>query len=112
LTETDDKPDWWRDNERLRSQLGLPTYQPPRFADGTYTHEVVETLETTHGCDLQFIGIDTRYPDDWEIRVDGEPAFAISRHRDEHGNTIYGMDAGSFRDAVENHLSENGETRG
>lgn len=96
----DDRPDWWRENERLRVEMELPEYEPPRFADGTYTHEVTEPLAARHGCRIQFIGVNTHYPDDWEVRIDGEPAFGIGRHRDEHGNTVYELPADTFTDRI------------
>lgn len=80
--------------------MGLSEYRPPRFADGTYTHEVVESLEERYDCRIQFLGVDTRYPDDWEVRIDGTPAFEIGRHRDEQGNTVYERTAHAFRIAV------------
>lgn len=100
-----DKPKWWRDNELLRAEMGLAEYRPPRFADGVYTHEVVDPLEATHNCRIQFIGVNTRYPDDWEVRIDGTPAFEIGRHRDESGNTVYEMTVGAFREAVDEHFA-------
>lgn len=98
-----DKPRWWRDNEALRAEMGLSEYRPPRFADGVYTYEVVDPLEEAHDCRIQFIGVDTRYPDDWEVRIDGTPAFEIGRHRDESGNTVYEMTAEAFLEAIQNH---------
>lgn len=102
----DDKPKWWRDNERLRTEMGLAEYRPPRFADGVYTHEVINPLEEVYDCRIQFIGVDTRYRDDWEVRIDGTPAFEIGRRRDENGNTVYEMTAGAVREAVDEHFEE------
>ena len=101
-----DRPDWWRENERLRAEMDLPEYEPPRFADGTYTHEITEPIETAHACRIQFIGLNTHYPDDWEVRVDGEPVMGIGRHRDEHGNTVYELPAKAFRETVIAFLSD------
>lgn len=98
---TDDRPGWWRENERLRAEMDLPEYRPPRFSDGTYTHEVTAPLERAHGCVIRFVGVNTRYPEDWAVRVDGEPAFGIGRHRDERGNTVYELSTEAFREAVE-----------
>jgi hypothetical protein len=104
--EPSDRPDWWRENERIREERGLPPYDPPRFADGTYVHEVLDRLETDRGVDLRLMGVNTRYPEDWEVRVDGEPAFDIERTRDENGNTVYGLDADAFVRRVDEHLRE------
>jgi len=101
-----DRPDWWRENERLREDLDLPAYEPPRFADGTHTHEVTDRLERAAGCRIRFVGYNARYPDDWEVRIDGDPAFAVGRHRDDRGNTVYELSAAAFRAAVREHLAE------
>lgn len=86
--------------------MDLPEYEPPRFRDGTYTHEVVEPLEAANDCRIQFIGVNTHYPDDWEVRVDGEPVFGIGRHRDEHGNTVYEMSAGAFKERLRSAVTD------
>ncbi|MFB6129869.1 MAG: hypothetical protein ABEJ28_03500 [Salinigranum sp.] len=101
-----DLPSWWAANRRDKEGLGLPPYEPPRFEDGTYTHEVVEPLEAEHDCSILFIGVHVRYEDDWQVRVDGEPAFPIGRSRDENGNTVYHTSAGEFRAAVESALDQ------
>lgn len=95
------KPEWWVENEELREFLDLPEYTPPRLADDVYTHEIVSELEERFDCELRFVGIDTRYPEDWELRIDGESAFTIGHRRDENGNTVYTMDAETFRRRVE-----------
>lgn len=100
----DERPSWWVENERLRESLSLPPYEPSRFADGSYAFRVVESLEAEHGCTLRFVGVDPQYPDDWEVRADGERLFAIGRRRDEHGNTVYEMDADDFQETVEDAL--------
>jgi hypothetical protein len=95
-----DRPDWWARNQRIREELDLPDYEPPRLADGTYTHEVVPDLEAEHDCTVRFIGINTTYPESWEFRVDGEPVGRIPRRRDANGNTVYGLTAEELRAAV------------
>lgn len=91
------KPDWWRENERIRASLSLPAYEPPRFADGTYTHEVVEPLEAELGVVIRFVALDPRHGDDWAVRADGDPVMTVGRRRDDAGNTVYEVDP----DAVE-----------
>lgn len=100
----DDRPEWWAENESLRAEMELPPYRPPRFADGTHTHEVVPELEERHGCLVRFIGVNTEYPEDWEVRVDGEPVMGIGRHRDRNGNTVYEMDATEFVERLDAEL--------
>lgn len=103
---SDGRPSWWVENERLREEMALPPYEPSRFADGVYTHRVVDRLEDEHDCTLRFVALEPRYPDDWEVRADGERLFAVGRRRDEHGNTVYEMDAEAFERAVEEAFEE------
>jgi len=84
----EEKPDWWVKNQRTRRDMDLPEYTPPRFADGVYTHEVAPVLEAQLGCDIQFAGLDPRYPEDWYVRIDGEAQFRVGRRRDDAGNTV------------------------
>lgn len=96
-----DRPDWWRQNDAIRAEMGLPSYEPPRFRDGTYTHEVVDPLAERHGCQIRLMAVDPRYGDDWEVRVDGDPVLTVGRHRDDRGNTVYEADAAEIRAAIE-----------
>ena len=90
------KPEWWSANEAVKEAFDLPPYEPPRFADDTYTHDVLPDLEHEFDCVIRFVGVDPRYPDDWEVRVDGDRLMTIGRQRDEHGNTVYRTTAGEF----------------
>lgn len=99
------RPAWWERNAAYKRQLDIPAYEPPRFADGAYTHEVVGELEDAHACIIRFVGRDSRYPEDWQVHVDGTPAFDVGRHRDENGNTVYEMDAAEFAEAIADWLS-------
>lgn len=96
--------DWWRKNEAIRESLGLPRYDPPRLADGTILHTVTDTLESATGCEIRIVGVNTSYPDDLEVRIDGERAFDIGRHRTDAGNTIFEMRERTFREAIEDHI--------
>jgi hypothetical protein len=100
------KPNWWRKNEQLREEMDLPRYDPPRFVDGVYKHQVVNRLEAEYECSVQIVGNDTTYLDDWEVRVDLEPAFSIGRFRTDSGNTLYTMTASAFEEQVELVLEE------
>ncbi|MGM0590048.1 MAG: hypothetical protein ACQETI_00220 [Halobacteriota archaeon] len=95
------KPDWWRENERLRRRLGLPAYEPAQFLDGTYTHVVVRKLEETHDCEIQFrSSVNPAYPDDWSVRIDRQTVGHIGRSRDDKGNTTYELTSDEFRAMV------------
>lgn len=102
----DAKPEWWTENEALKRSFDLPDYEPPRFADGVYTHEVVPSLEAEYGIEIQFIGIGTRYLDDWVVRIDRRTAFGIGRFRDDNGNTVYKLSADEFRDGVRSAVAD------
>lgn len=106
MTDPNGVPEWWSENERLKAEMGLPEYKPPRFSDGTYAYEVVDSIEEEHDCQVRFIGVNTRYEDDWEVRVDGTTAFEVGRRRDDYGNTVYGLTAREFRDAIVEYVRE------
>lgn len=95
-----ERPHWWAENEAIRERLDLPAYEPPRLADGTYTHEVVPALEAAHDCTVRLIGVNTTFPEDWELRVDGETVRQVERRRDGNGNTVYGLTEEELRAAV------------
>jgi hypothetical protein len=101
----DDRPQWWAESAAIKADLGLPAYDPPRFRDDTYVHEIVDPLEAEHDCAIRFGAINPQYPDDWMVWIDGEAAFTIGRHRNADGNTIYEMTADEFRGAVRDALA-------
>lgn len=90
-----DRPDWWRRNERLRAALGLPAYEPPRFDDGTYVHEVLPPIEESFDCVLR-LEKNTARSDDWELTVDGEPSMPVERYKDEAGNVVIETSSAEF----------------
>lgn len=92
--------DWWAANERLRAEIGLPRYEPPRFSDGTYVQSTVSELEAEFGCTIRLAGTNTSAGEDWEVRVDGESIASIGRERTKEGTTVYGMTAERFRAIV------------
>ncbi len=92
----EDLPDWWVENQFIKSEMDLPVYDPPRFEDGTYTHTIVPVLEEELECKILFIGINVKYLDDWEIRIDDIPVCGIKKYRTQEGNTIYGLDSEKF----------------
>ena len=96
VVESKNLPDWWIENQSIKLGMNLPAYDPPRFEDGTYTHTIVPVLEEELECEILFIGIDVRYLDDWEIRIDDTPVCEIKKYRTQEGNTIYGIDSEKF----------------
>lgn len=90
------QPEWWERNQELKQSMDLPEYDPPRFEDGTYLHRVIDELETEYGYSIQIVGINPRYPDNWEVKIDEELIFEVGRHRDDDGNTVYELTADQF----------------
>jgi hypothetical protein len=103
------KPEWWRKNERLREQMNLPPYEPPRFEDGTPTFRVTDELEAEYDCTIRFMGKNTSYPDSFLVTVDGTPVMRVGRHRDDNANTVYEMSAAAFREQLEAKLADRDE---
>lgn len=101
-----DRPEWWDKNSQLKQDLGIPSYEPPRFADGTYTHSVVEDLQSELGCTIRFVGYDTEYPDNWSVEADGQHVMEIDRYRDENGNTVYELSASEFERRLKRAVTE------
>lgn len=95
-----EKPDWWRANEEDRAALDLPDYEPPRFADDVYVHDVVPDLELRFDCEIRLLGRNVDYLDDWDVRIDGVDRFTIGRKRDDRGNTRYMLTADEFERRV------------
>ncbi|WP_246989714.1 hypothetical protein [Halorientalis marina] len=107
MTGNDRKPSWWLENKRLKEgEMELPEYEPPRFKNGVYTHLVVTELQEEYGYMIRFAGKNTRYLDDWQVRVDHQPVMSIGRRRDNNGNTIYTMTSDSFRKKMSSILED------
>tara|TARA_A100001037_G_scaffold306756_1_gene355058 strand:+ start:25452 stop:25784 length:333 start_codon:yes stop_codon:yes gene_type:complete len=106
VVESEELPDWWIENQSIKSSMDLPVYDPPRFEDGIYTHTIVPVLEEELGCKILFIGIDVKYPDDWEIRIDDIPVCGIKKYRTQEANTIYGVNSEKFREMVRREMGE------
>lgn len=104
MNEASEKPDWWVANEELRDFLGLPAYMPPRFVDGTFTHDVIPELEHRHNCKIRIMGINVEYLEDWDVRINNEVAFSIGHGRDENGNTVYDIHSDQFVERVQKHV--------
>ena len=99
-------PDWWVENRTIKFEMDLPEYDPPRFKDGTYTHTLVSQLEQELKCEILFIGIDAKYMDDWEIRINDIPMCGIKKHRTQEGNTIYEIDSKRFNKIVRKEIDD------
>ncbi|QLC35383.1 hypothetical protein EFA46_014100 (plasmid) [Halarchaeum sp. CBA1220] len=102
---TSERPAWWRRNDEIRAEMGLPAYEPARLADGTYLHALVDELEAEHDCEIRVVSDDASYPSRWTIRVDGEDCASVRRRRDENRNNVYRITADAFRAAVADALT-------
>lgn len=99
-----DEPPWIEKNNALRRKLGLPEYKPPRFIDGNPTHAIVKHIENKYGCSIYFVGVNTKYPQDWEIWVENKCIMELERRRDSNGNVIYNISQEEFRQCVEGNI--------
>lgn len=95
-----EKPEWWKNNQRVRTRMELPEYEPPRFDDGAYKHDIVPSLEEEFGCRIVFRSKNPEHPCEWDILVDGEKIGSTGRRRTDHGNTIYQLSSEEFVQSV------------
>jgi hypothetical protein len=100
----DERPDWWRRAAAEFERHGLRPYRPPRFADGTPKHEVVDRLEAEYGVDVTFAAFDPEPDDEWAVRIDGETAFEVGHRRHRAGYSIFETTPGQFESAVRDWL--------
>ncbi|PSP76230.1 hypothetical protein BRC86_01875 [Halobacteriales archaeon QS_3_64_16] len=96
-------PKGWVEQVRFRERYDLPSFRPPRFADGKRVREVVRALEAEHGITLSFVS-DGESSGEWIVEIDGRDGFRVARRRDDASNTVVEMTAADFRDRVEEHL--------
>ncbi|WP_049986449.1 hypothetical protein [Halobellus rufus] len=96
-----DRPEWWDQNSELREELGLPEYEPSRFTDGTYVHEVVEEIESEYGMSVDLVSEDPSYPSQWVIRLGGTACVSVVRRRDDRGNNVYQISADEVRRQID-----------
>ncbi|MFC6723565.1 hypothetical protein ACFQE1_04000 [Halobium palmae] len=100
VSHDDGRPEWWTNNQRTRERMGLPEYEPPRFEDGAYKHEVIDTLETRYDCTIRFRSKNPRHPCEWVITVDGTEVGSTARRRTDRGNTVFRITSDELVDRV------------
>lgn len=93
-------PEWWRRNIIEFREHDMRPYRPPRFTDGTYTPEVIRSLETELDAEIQLRGVNPQAGNDWEIRVNGKTVGAIGRRREGEGFTLYEISTDEFESTV------------
>lgn len=103
---SDERPEWWVENRRLKEEMGLREYVPPRFDDGVYAHDIVPVLEAELECTIRFVAFNPDRPGDWRVEVDSRVAFAVERLRDDAGNSVYDISSDAFADRIRSALSE------
>ena len=93
-------PEWWRSAIEEFAAHELRPYRPPRFADGTYVHEIRTHLESELDVEIDFGATGSAYRDRWSARIDGEPAFELPRYRSADGFTVYDIESSTFADRI------------
>jgi len=96
----DDLPAWWRRSIEEFEAFGLRPYRPPRLADGSLKHEVVDDLETDLGVEIEVRGVGVSHGEDWTVFVDGDRAGTVGHHRDPAGYSVFEVDAESLERLV------------
>ncbi|ADD05813.1 uncharacterized protein Nmag_2248 [Natrialba magadii ATCC 43099] len=104
-------PAWWRNAVEEFRAHDLSPYRPPQFQDHVLVPPVVERLESSHGVEIQFRGVDVENGDDWRLYVDREPVVAVSRTRTAAGYTRYGITSNAFEQAVREATNATAERR-
>lgn len=103
--ESSGTPDWWQKNSELREELGLPEYEPSRFIDGTYVHEVVAEVESKYGMTMELVSEDPSYPSKWIFQLGGVECASAVRHRDDRGNNVYQISADELRRQIDSEMA-------
>ena len=93
-------PPWWQDAVEEFADHDLRPYRPPRFADGTYVHEIRDRLETALGIEITIGATGDEFRNRWTVRVDGEPTTRIPRYRSADGYTVYDVDPSTFETRI------------
>ena len=105
-TDISELPDWWRSAIAEFRSHDLPPYKPPRFSDGVLIQEVIDKLKEEHSRRISLIGIDTRYGDDWSVRVDDKTVGEIEHTRAAEGYVVFGMESEKFEQWIDDEIQE------
>lgn len=97
------RPHWWQSNEQIKEEYDLPSYDPPRFQDGEYVHDVVNNLEEELDVRIRFVNSEPVENGLWQISIDGEPLEELGRYRDDQANSVFELDSETFRELVLKH---------
>jgi len=99
-------PEWWQQKIEHFRDRGIDPFRPPRFVDGTVTHDVVDGLETELEIEISFRCKNGTVGDDWTVVVDGDPIGSIGRHRSRNRYTVYELSADEFRTLINTTVAE------
>lgn len=102
-------PEWWRSAIGEFREHDLPPYQPPRFSDGVLIHEVIDKLREKHDQRIVLIGMDTRYGDDWTVRIGEETIGEIRHGRASEGYVVFGMESEEFEEWIDSEMQDAGD---
>lgn len=87
LSTPNEYPTGWFEQARFRERYDLPPFQPPRFKEGTWVHDVVTELSSELDVKVEFVRPKDKRGD-WYVEVNGELAFRVNRYRDDAANTV------------------------
>lgn len=96
----DQYPDWWRENIQEFSAYGMRPYRPPRFSDGEFTPEIINSLEEQLEITIWIRSIDPQKGGSWQIWVNEEPVTSINRTREPEGFSKYHIDSEEFETII------------
>ena len=93
-------PEWWRHAVEEFRAHDLRPYRPPRFADGTPVHDVVDDLTKEFGVEIGFGAVGEGYREAWTVRINGTDAFSLPRHRSVDGYSVYEIESEEFEHKI------------
>ena len=98
-------PSWWRSAVEEFRAHDLRPYRPPRFVDGTPVHDVIDELTEQLAVEIGFGAVGDDYREAWTVRINGNDAFSIPRHRSVDGYSVYEIEASDFKRKVRKSIS-------
>lgn len=94
-------PSWWTEvNEEFIEHYDRP-FQPPRFSDGPYLHQIIAEIEEKYNIEISFITYDPEPNDDWEVIVNGSRIGKVPRHRERTGYSTIEITSKEFADVID-----------
>lgn len=98
-------PNWWANAIEEFREYDLRPYKPPRFDDDVIVPPVVQRLESKHGVNIRFMGVNVQYGDSWGIYIEGTLVSTVSRERTSDAYSRYGITSGQFERLVHDYIT-------